>query len=93
LTGKRALLVFTGPLNPPARSSAALPQLGALFASEVAIVSHQVTGRAPGRTTPELHVSFPAEWTELVAEWTGQPDDYRLAKQKDVGRVIGNIIA
>ena len=47
------------------------------------VVLVNVTGRAPGRTDAGTATfSFPADWTELVAELDRHPDDYPVSKQR-----------
>jgi nicotinamidase-related amidase len=53
------------------------------------VVLVNVSGRAPGRTDAEApKLSFPPDWTELVAELEPQPTDYFVTKQR-MGAFIG----
>jgi nicotinamidase-related amidase len=47
------------------------------------VVLVNVTGRAPGRTDAGAPTfSFPADWSEVVAELQQHPDDYIVSKQR-----------
>jgi nicotinamidase-related amidase len=53
------------------------------------VVLVNVAGRAPGRTEAARHnLSFPPDWTELVAELDQQPGDLLVTKHR-VGAFIG----
>jgi nicotinamidase-related amidase len=54
------------------------------------VVLVNVTAAAPGRTDAGRRdlSSFPADWTDLVAELEQQPSDYLISKQR-VGAFIG----